>query len=130
MPLSKERNKKRMQALRRLNVKSIMSSASVRAMRAAGLRPEDIEPEAGKVSSSIYYALLRDRDAIKAHLSWHHEAVRIPDVGTVIEGLQGQVAKMQAQIDGQATRIIQLEAGQVLHEAQETYQSEGRGSTW
>ena len=53
-----------------LKVGTIMSSADVRAMRAAGLDPEYVEGERGKVSSRIYYALLRDRDAARAHLGW------------------------------------------------------------
>jgi len=47
-----------------------MSSADVRAMMESGLTLEDIENETGKVASYLYYALLRDRNAIKAHLSW------------------------------------------------------------
>jgi len=70
MPLSKQRNKERMQKIRRLGVKHIMTSADIRAMRAAGIDPEYIDDEVGKVSSRVYYALLRDRDAIKAHLTW------------------------------------------------------------
>ena len=77
MPLSKAKQAKRMREHRErkkmqglLKVKSIMTSADIRAMRAAGLTPEDIENETGKVSSYLYYALLRDRDAFKAHLSW------------------------------------------------------------
>lgn len=114
MPLSKARDAERKRQLRRLGVKSIMSSADVRAMRRAGLDPEQIESEAGKVASSVFYALLRDRDAIKAHLGWHHEATLTPDTGTLLEKLQTQIAE-------QAGRITMLEASFTLHEAQESY---------
>lgn len=70
MSLSKQRNKERMRTIRRLGITSIMSPADVRAMRVAGITPEYMEDEAGRVSARVYYALLRDRDAIKAHLSW------------------------------------------------------------
>ena len=77
MPLSKERMRRRKKLERErkkvqrfLRVKSILTSADIRAMKAAGLSPEDIENETGKVASYLYYALLRDRDAVKAHLSW------------------------------------------------------------
>ena len=53
-----------------LRVGTVMSSADVRAMRAAGLDPEYVENERGKVSSRIYYSLLRERDAVRVHLSW------------------------------------------------------------
>ena len=119
MPLSKVKNKARMRKLRRFNVKSVMSSADVRAARRAGINPEDIGSEFGKVSANVYYALLRDRDAIKAHLSWHHEAMKYLDVSTVIERLQAEVGQLQS-------RVTQLEAGLVLHEAQESYQPMGR----
>jgi len=77
MPLSKERDKERKKLERsrkartlELNVGTIMTTADVRAMRAAGITSEYIENETGKVASRLYYALLRDRDAIRAHLSW------------------------------------------------------------
>ena len=111
MPLSKAKNRERMRKLRRLGVKAVMSSADVRAMRRAGLDPENIGDEAGKVSSAVYYALLRDRDAIKAHLGWHHEAVKYLDIGTLVENLQRQV-----NVQGQ--RITLLEANLALNEAQ------------
>ena len=97
-------------------VTSVMSSANVRAIRKTGLRPEDVEPEASKVSSSVYYALLRDRDAIKAHLSWHHEAVKYPDVGTAIERQQAEIAQLQS-------RVTLLEAEQVIQHSD--YAEEG-----
>ena len=74
MPLSKARMRELKRRTRRLGIQSIMSSADVRAMRIAGIDPEYIENEAGKVSSRVYYALLRDRDAVKAHLSWLQES--------------------------------------------------------
>ncbi len=105
-----------MRQQRRLGVKSVMPPADVRAMRKAGLNPEEIGKEEGQVSSATYYALLRDRDAIKAHLGWHHEAVKAPDVGTLIEQLRAQVAT-------QSTRITMLEANFTVHEAREIYQA-------
>lgn len=74
MPISKARNRERMSTQRRNGVSSIMSSADVRAMRKAGLTPEYIEDEPGRIKASLYYALLRDRDAVKAHLGWYQEA--------------------------------------------------------
>ena len=120
MPLSKKRDRERKRRLRRLGVTSIMSSADVRAMRMAGLNPEDVGDERGKVSSSVYYALMRDRDAIKAHLSWHHESVKYSDIGTVVERQGDEIGQLQA-------RVIQLEAGMVVHEVQDAYQL---GNRW
>lgn len=109
MPLSKARMRELKRKTRRLGVKAILSASDVRAMRAAGLNPEDIENETGKVSSRIYYALMRDRDAIKTHLTWHHEAMKYPDVGTIIERQQVEIGQLQA-------RVTLLEAERVLHE--------------
>ena len=74
MPLSKKRDRERKRAQRRIGVKAIMSSADVRAMHLAGIDPEYIEEETGKVSSRLFYALMRDRDAARAHLGWIHDA--------------------------------------------------------
>ena len=83
MPLSKERMRERKRVERKrkrlqsiLNVRSIMSPSDIRAMRRAGIDPEYIENETGKVSSYLYYALLRDRDAVKGHLSWLQDDLR------------------------------------------------------
>lgn len=92
-----------------LGVKDIISKADVRAMRKVGLNPENIENESGKVSSRSFYALQRDRDAIKAHLSWHHDQLGKSDIGTIVEQLQA--------------RITLLEADFTLHEAREAYQT-------
>jgi len=95
MPLSKERDKERKRlerSLKRraleLKVGAIMSSANVRAMRAAGITPGYVEDESGSVASRVFYALLRDRDAIKAHLSWLQNDLRM---GRII--LNGQYGK-------------------------------------
>ena len=126
MPLNKEEKRKYQKRLywrRKMEanpylVRKVASSADVRAMRAAGLNPENIENEVGKVSSSVYYALMRDRDAIKSHLSWHHESMTSPDIGTVVERLREEIGQLQS-------RVTQLEASQVLQEAiREPYQPE------
>ena len=75
MPISKARDAERKRKQRRNGVSSIMSSADVRAMHKAGLTPEYIEDEPGKIKASLYYALLRDRDAIKEHLGWLQDAM-------------------------------------------------------
>ena len=82
MPISKKRMRelKRKERLLRekardLHVTEVLSAADVRAIRLANLDPEDIEAEENKVSSNIFYALMRDRDAARAHLDWHHDAI-------------------------------------------------------
>ena len=92
----------------------IVRSADIRAMKRAGIDLEYVEGETGKVSSNVYYALMRDRNAIKAHLDWHHESVTNPDIGTLVEQLRAQIAV-------QAARITMLEANFTLHEAREAY---------
>ena len=109
MPLSKERERTRGRA-RRLALKRaagahMLSKADVRAIRASGLRVEDMEGEEGpQVSFQAFSALQRDRDALKAHLSWHHESMKNPDVGTIIERVRAEERSVSDQ------RIIQLEA--------------------
>ena len=112
MPLSKRRDAERKRQKRRHTGLKVMSSADVRAIRRAGLKPEDIGDEAGNVSSAAYYTLLRDRDAIRAHLDWHHKEIGKPDIGTIVEQLQEQTAQLRA-------RVTLLEANQVVFEAQE-----------
>ena len=81
-------------------------------MRRAGLRAEDLGTETGeRVPPRVFAALQRDRDAIKAHLSWHHDSMKNPDIATIVErvlALRGGDEK---------ARIAQLEADFALHEA-------------
>ena len=109
MPLSKQANRERMKQARLAQKRAagahLLSRADVRAMRQAGLRVEDMEGETGpQVSMQTFSALQRDRDALKAHLSWHHESMKNPDVGTIIERVRQEERKVS---DG---RILQLEA--------------------
>ena len=126
MPLSKKRKAEyqkrlyweRKRASNPYLVARIARRADIRAMKRAGIDPEYMENEAGKISAFVYYTLLRDRDAIKAHLSWHHEAAKYPDIGTVLERQQAQIEVLQA-------RVTQLEADMVVHESQAIYQTGG-----
>ena len=81
-------------------------------MRRAGLQPEDlIEEEVQAVSGKVFAALLRDRDAVKAHLSWHHDSMKNPDIGTIVERVLAVRGK------GELERIKKLELDLALHEA-------------
>mgnify|MGYP001577204995 CR=1 FL=1 len=109
MPLSKKRDAERKRQERHAQKRAagahLLSKADVRAMRRAGLRVEELEDEEGpQVSFQTFSALLRDRDAIKAHMEWHHESMKNPDVGTIIERMRA----VESQVDKQ--RITQLEA--------------------
>ena len=109
MPLSKvkerARGKARRLAQKRAAGAHLLTSADVRAMRQAGLRLEDMEGEKGpQVSMQAFSALQRDRDAVKAHLSWHHESMKNPDVGTIIERVRQEERAVSDQ------RIVLLEA--------------------
>jgi len=119
VPLSKAKMRAYMKERRAKAVKPLpgtrfLSKATVRAMRAAGIDPEKVEwgiaESEDHISPSVYYHLVRDRDAIKAHLGWHHDSKTHPDIGTVVERLQVELSKAQA-------RITLLEAGQVIREA-------------
>ena len=100
-----------------LGVKGIMSKADARAMRRAGIRPDDVETGVGKVSSRIYYALMRDRDAIKTHMSWHHEQVGKPDIGTQIEKLTAQIEKLTTLVSAFADGKT-VESKEIIAEAE------------
>lgn len=117
MPFSKakqaEYQKKRRLAQKRAAGAQLMSSADVRAMRKAGLRVEDLQGEEGeKVSFQTFSALLRDRDAIKAHMGWHHESMKNPDVATVVERVIGD--RWQTRVVALEERNTQLEADLAL----------------
>lgn len=74
-------------------------------MRQAGIGPEDLGEEVeSRVSYRLFAALLRDRDAIKAHMGWHHESMKNPDVATILE----RAARERAAVD--EGRIMLLEA--------------------
>ena len=93
MPNSKAkeraRGKARRLAQKRAAGAHLLSKVDVRAMRQAGLRVEDLEGEEGsQVAFQTFSALQRDRDAIKAHMAWHHESMKKPDIGTIIERMR------------------------------------------
>ena len=96
----------------------IMSRDDVWAMKKAGLRVEDLGNEVGPgVSRRTFAAMVRDRDAIKAHLSWHHESMNHPDVGTIVEralAAMGQTPEAMAEL---WERLLRVETNQVLREA-------------
>lgn len=108
MPLSKKRNRERMRVKRgEKKGINVLSSFKVKEIRKSGF---DIEKlfDNGMVPAVEYYRLMRDRDAIKAHLDWHHESVKFPDIVTVVERLQSRVTLLEAEM---ALRNAQEEKG-------------------
>lgn len=122
MPLSKDQNRERMRRARAQGT-SLLAKRNVRAMRRAGIDPEAVDWDEGGpgVSQPVYYALMRDRDAIKAHLGWHHESVTVPDIGTRLERVEATNAALGADNVTLRERILRLEADQVVREASGEY---------
>ena len=120
MPNSKAKQARVMKENRaekkRLAGAHLLSKWDVRAMRKAGLRVGDLQGEEGaRVSFQTFSALLRDRDALKAHMAWHHESMKYPDVATIVERVLAHTS-----IDPKVLqeRILALEAEVALHEAE------------
>ena len=116
MPLSKRRDRLRKRAARRAAQRAsgphVLAPATVRLLRAAGLDPEALPGPV--VPQAVYSALRLDRDAIAAHLSWHHDSELAPDAATLLERARQDIATLQA-------RVLAIEADQVVREAPATY---------
>lgn len=93
-----------------------LRNADVRALRAIGIDPTAVDwtEEGAKVSPGVLAALRRDRDAIKVHLSWHHDSVTNPDIATIIERV---IAHQGDKVGKLSQRVLQLEIERVLETA-------------
>jgi hypothetical protein len=109
VPLSKEKDRERKRKLRRNKVSKVMSSADVRAMRRVGIDPEKLGDEGGKISSRVFYSVVRELEAVRAHLSWHHESVKNPDIVTILERMQVEMATQSKLMLEQAQQIRMLQ---------------------
>jgi hypothetical protein len=91
VPLSKEKDRERKRKLRRNKVSKVMSSADVRAMRRVGIDPEKLGDEGGKISSRVFYSVVRELEAARARVSWYQESKLCPNAFAQVDVLREEL---------------------------------------
>ena len=126
--MSKKRNKARMKAMRAKAKKggtALMPKALVRRLYAQGIDPTRYLATV-PVSLDDYRALERTLDARTQRVEWQSGGIRM--LRGELETLKATIATMPAMQDSEVLqRLIQVEAGQVLHEAAHDAPQESSG---